>query len=237
MEERGNKNYMDEFMQIFFDQIDNIALYETVKLSLQVSLSSVFFASLVGLPLAAVIATTRFAGKRFIVIMLNTLMGLPPVVVGLLIYLLLSRAGPLGSLGILFTPSAMIIAQTILIAPIITGLARQIIENVWADYSEQLTSLGISKRSIISALLLDAKFSLMTIILAATGRALSEVGSVMIVGGNIDGVTRVMTTAIALETSKGNLNFAIMLGIILISVIFTINGIIFFIKECLESKQ
>ena len=224
-------------MQIFFDQIDNIALYETVKLSLQVSLSSVFFASLVGLPLAAVIATTRFAGKRFIVIMLNTLMGLPPVVVGLLIYLLLSRAGPLGSLGILFTPSAMIIAQTILIAPIITGLARQIIENVWADYSEQLTSLGIPKRSIISALLLDAKFSLMTIILAATGRALSEVGSVMIVGGNIDGVTRVMTTAIALETSKGNLNFAIMLGIILISVIFTINGIIFFIKEYLESKQ
>ena len=224
-------------MQIFFDQIDNIALYETVKLSLQVSLSSVFFASLVGLPLAAVIATTRFAGKRFIVVMLNTLMGLPPVVVGLLIYLLLSRAGPLGSLGILFTPSAMIIAQTILIAPIIMGLARQIIENVWTDYSEQLTSLGITKRSIIGALLLDAKFSLITIVLAATGRALSEVGSVMIVGGNIDGVTRVMTTAIALETSKGNLNFAIMLGIILISIIFTINGIIFFIKEYLESKQ
>ena len=224
-------------MQVFFDQIDNIALYETVKLSLQVSLSSVFFASLVGLPLAAVIATTRFAGKRFIVVMLNTLMGLPPVVVGLLIYLLLSRAGPLGSLGILFTPSAMIIAQTILIAPIIMGLARQIIENVWTDYSEQLTSLGITKRSIIGALLLDAKFSLITIVLAATGRALSEVGSVMIVGGNIDGVTRVMTTAIALETSKGNLNFAIMLGIILISVIFTINGIIFFIKEYLESKR
>ena len=224
-------------MQVFFDQIDNIALYETVKLSLQVSLSSVFFASLVGLPLAAAIATTRFAGKRFIVVMLNTLMGLPPVVVGLLIYLLLSRAGPLGSLGILFTPSAMIIAQTILIAPIIMGLARQIIENVWTDYSEQLTSLGITKRSIIGALLLDAKFSLITIVLAATGRALSEVGSVMIVGGNIDGVTRVMTTAIALETSKGNLNFAIMLGIILISVIFTINGIIFFIKEYLESKR
>ncbi len=224
-------------MQVFFDQINNIALYETVKLSLQVSLSSVFFASLVGLPLAALIATTRFAGKRFIVVMLNTLMGLPPVVVGLLIYLLLSRAGPLGSLGILFTPSAMIIAQTILIAPIIMGLARQIIENVWTDYSEQLTSLGISKSSIISALLIDAKFSLITIILAATGRALSEVGSVMIVGGNIDGITRVMTTAIALETSKGNLNFAIMLGIILISIIFTINGIIFFIKECLESKQ
>ncbi len=228
---------MDELTQVFFDQINNIALYETVKLSLQVSLCSVFFASIVGLPLAAVIATTNFSGKRFIVIMLNTLMGLPPVVVGLLIYLLLSRAGPLGSLGILFTPSAMIIAQTILIAPIITGLARQIIVNVWIDYSEQLTSLGVPKRSIIGALLLDVKFSLVTIILAATGRALSEVGSVMIVGGNIDGVTRVMTTAIALETSKGNLNFAIMLGIILISVIFTINGIIFFIKEYLESKQ
>ncbi|MAF81337.1 MAG: ABC transporter permease [Proteobacteria bacterium] len=228
---------MDELTQVFFDQINNIALYETVKLSLQVSLCSVFFASIVGLPLAAVIATTNFSGKRFIVIMLNTLMGLPPVVVGLLIYLLLSRAGPLGSLGILFTPSAMIIAQTILIAPIITGLARQIIVNVWIDYSEQLTSLGVPKRSIIGALLLDVKFSLVTIILAATGRALSEVGSVMIVGGNIDGVTRVMTTAIALETSKGNLNFAIMLGIILISVIFTINGIIFFIKEYLESKK
>ncbi len=224
-------------MQVFFDQINNIALYETVKLSLQVSLSSVFFASIVGLPLAAVIATTRFTGKRFIVILLNTLMGLPPVVVGLLIYLLLSRAGPLGSLGILFTPSAMIIAQTILVAPIITGLARQIIENVWTDYSEQLTSLGIPKRAIVSALLLDAKFSLVTIILAATGRALSEVGSVIIVGGNIDGVTRVMTTAIALETSKGNLNFAIMLGIILISIIFTINGIIFLLKEHIESKQ
>ncbi len=224
-------------MQAFFDQINNIALYETVKLSLQVSLSSVFFASIVGLPLAAVIATTRFSGKRFIVIMLNSLMGLPPVVVGLLIYLLLSRAGPLGSLGILFTPSAMVIAQTILIAPVIIGLSRQIIENVWIDYSEQLTSLGAPKSSIISALLFDAKFSLVTIILAATGRALSEVGSVMIVGGNIDGVTRVMTTAIALETSKGNLNFAIMLGIILISVIFIINGIIFFIKEYLESKQ
>ena len=224
-------------MQAFFDQINNIALYETVKLSLQVSLSSVFFASIVGLPLAAVIATTRFSGKRLIVIILNTLMGLPPVVIGLLIYLLLSRAGPLGSLGILFTPSAMIIAQTILIAPVITGLARQIIENVWTDYSEQLTSLGAPKSSIISALLLDAKFSLVTIILAATGRALSEVGSVMIVGGNIDGVTRVMTTAIALETSKGNLNFAIMLGTILISVVFAINGIIFFIKEYLESKQ
>ena len=129
---------MDELMQVFFDQINNIALYETVMLSLQVSLSSVFFASLIGLPLAAVIATTRFTGKRFIVIILNTLMGLPPVVVGLLIYLLLSRAGPLGSLGILFTPSAMIIAQTILIAPIIMGLARQIIENVWTDYSGQV---------------------------------------------------------------------------------------------------
>ncbi len=224
------------FIEAFFSQINNIALYETVKLSLQVSLCSVFFASAIGFPLAAVIATTSFYGKRLTIILLNTLMGLPPVVVGLLIYLLLSRAGPLGSFGILFTPSAMIIAQTILITPIVTGLSRQIIENVWIDYSEQLTSLGVPKKTIIGALLLDVKFSLVTIVLAATGRALSEVGAVMIVGGNIDGVTRVMTTAIALETSKGDLSFAIMLGIILISIIFTLNGVIFFIKEYLETK-
>ena len=224
------------FIEAFFSQINDIALYETVKLSLQVSLCSVFFASAIGFPLAAFIATTSFYGKRLTIILLNTLMGLPPVVVGLLIYLLLSRAGPLGSFGILFTPSAMIIAQTILITPIVTGLSRQIIENVWIDYSEQLTSLGVPKKTIIGALLLDVKFSLVTIVLAATGRALSEVGAVMIVGGNIDGVTRVMTTAIALETSKGDLSFAIMLGIILISIIFTLNGVIFFIKEYLETK-
>jgi len=170
------------------------------------------------------------------VVILNTLMGLPPVVIGLLIYILLSRAGPLGSLGILFTPSAMIIAQTILITPIITGLARQIIENLWIDYSEQLTSLGTSKKAIICALLLDSKLSLVTIILAAVGRALSEVGAVMIVGGNIDGVTRVMTTAIALETSKGDLSFAIALGLILIMIVFSLNGIVFLIKEFLEEK-
>ena len=228
---------MEEFSSVIFKQIDNIALYETVKLSLQVSLSSVFFATIIGLPLAAFIATTKFYGKRLVIICLNTLMGLPPVVVGLLIYLLLSRAGPLGSLGILFTPSSMIIAQTILITPIVIGLARQIIENVWLDYSEQLTSLGLPKKSIIFALLNDSKFSLVTIILAATGRALSEVGAVMIVGGNIDGVTRVMTTAIALETSKGDLSFAIVLGAILVSVIFFLNGIIFFVKEFLEGKR
>ena len=164
-------------------------------------------------------------------------MGLPPVVVGLLIYLLLSRAGPLGAFGILFTPTAMVIAQTVLLIPIIAGLARQIIETLWLDYSEQLISLGASKVSVVSALLIDTRFSLIIITLAALGRALSEVGAVMIVGGNIDGVTRVMTTAISLETSKGDLSQAILLGIVLVLTVFSLNLIVFFTKEYIERKN
>ena len=161
-------------------------------------------------------------------------MGLPPVVVGLLVYLLLSRAGPLGSLGILFTPQAMIFAQTILILPIITALSRQIIFDLWEDYRDQLTSLGASNSDAIFTLIWDARFSLLTAILAGLGRALSEVGAVIIVGGNIDGVTRVMTTAIALETSKGELNLAITLGIVLIIIILIINAVTYLIKELAE---
>lgn len=224
-------------MDGYLDNIDFEVLIETVLLSLRVSTSAVIIATVLALPIAAIVATTNFSGKKLIIIILNTLMGLPPVVVGLLIYLLLSRAGPLGTLGILFTPTAMVIAQTVLLIPIIAGLARQIIETLWLDYSEQLISLGASKASVVSALLIDTRFSLITITLAALGRALSEVGAVMIVGGNIDGVTRVMTTAISLETSKGDLSQAILLGIVLVLTVFSINLIVFFTKEYIERRN
>ena len=224
-------------MDGYLDSIDFEILIETVLLSLRVSTSAVIIATVLALPIAAVIATTNFSGKKLIIIILNTLMGLPPVVVGLLIYLLLSRAGPLGNFGILFTPTAMVIAQTVLLIPIIAGLARQIIETLWLDYSEQLISLGASKASVVSALLIDTRFSLIIITLAALGRALSEVGAVMIVGGNIDGVTRVMTTAISLETSKGDLSQAILLGIVLLLTVFSLNLIVFFTKEYIERKN
>ena len=224
-------------MDGYLDNIDFEVLMETVLLSLRVSTSAVVIATVLALPIAAIIATTNFPGKKLIIIILNTLMGLPPVVVGLLIYLLLSRAGPLGTFGILFTPTAMVIAQTVLLIPIIAGLSRQIIETLWLDYSEQLISLGASKASVVSALLIDTRFSLITITLAALGRALSEVGAVMIVGGNIDGVTRVMTTAISLETSKGDLSQAILLGIVLLLTVFSLNLIVFFTKEYIERKN
>jgi tungstate transport system permease protein len=224
-------------MDGYLDNIDFEVLIETVLLSLRVSTSAVIIATVLALPIAAIIATTNFSGKKLIIIILNTLMGLPPVVVGLLIYLLLSRAGPLGAFGILFTPTAMVIAQTVLLIPIIAGLARQIIETLWLDYSEQLISLGASKASVVSALLIDTRFSLIIITLAALGRALSEVGAVMIVGGNIDGVTRVMTTAISLETSKGDLSLAILLGIVLVLTVFSLNLIVFFTKEYIERKN
>ena len=213
---------------------ENISLYEIIFLSLKISLSSVLLATFLGLPLGSFLVVKKFPGKNIFVVLINTLMGLPPVVVGLLVYLLLSRAGPLGNLGILFTPQAMIFAQTILILPIITALSRQIIFDLWEDYRDQLTSLGASNSDAIFTLIWDARFSLLTAILAGLGRALSEVGAVIIVGGNIDGVTRVMTTAIALETSKGELNLAITLGIILIIIILIINAVTYLIKELAE---
>jgi len=206
-------------------------LVEIVLLSLRVSLSAVGIAALLGLPLGAGIAVGRFPGRQTVIVFLNALMGLPPVVVGLLVYLLLSRAGPLGPLGILFTPAAMIVAQTILILPIIAALSRQAVEDAWSEYEEQLRSLGAGRTSAAFTLLWDTRFSLLTAVLAGFGRAAAEVGAVMIVGGNIDGVTRVMTTTIALETSKGDLPLALGLGFILIAIILALNAGAYLTKE------
>jgi len=211
-------------------------LVEIVLLSLRVSLSAVAIAALLGLPLGAAIAVGRFPGRQTVVVVLNALMGLPPVVVGLLVYLLLSRAGPLGALGILFTPSAMVVAQAILILPIIAALSRQAIEDAWREYEEQLRSLGAGRVNSALTLLWDTRFSLLTTILAGFGRAAAEVGAVMIVGGNIDGVTRVMTTTIALETSKGDLPLALGLGMILIAIVIAVNAAAYLTKELAQRR-
>ncbi|HEY6241051.1 MAG TPA: ABC transporter permease [Burkholderiales bacterium] len=211
-------------------------LVEIVWLSLRVSLSAVAIAALFGLPLGAAIAVGRFPGRQTVIVFLNALMGLPPVVVGLLVYLLLSRAGPLGTLGILFTPAAMIVAQTILILPIVAALSRQAIEDAWREYEEQLRSLGAGRADAALTLLWDTRFSLLTTVLAGFGRAAAEVGAVMIVGGNIDGVTRVMTTTIALETSKGDLPLALGLGIILIVIVIAVNAAAYLTKELAQRR-
>jgi tungstate transport system permease protein len=211
-------------------------LLQIIGLSLQVSLAAVAVATVIGLPIGAVIALTRFPGRAVIVALLNGLMGLPPVVVGLVVYLLLSRAGPLGAFGLLFTPTAMVIAQTILIAPIIAALARQVIEDAWREYAEQLRSLRARLPDSVWTLIWDTRFSLVTVILAGLGRAAAEVGAVMIVGGNIDGVTRVMTTTIALETSKGDLPLALGLGIVLIGIVMLLNAAAYAIKETAQRR-
>lgn len=202
-----------------------------VLLSLRVSLMAVVIASAVALPVGAAVALWRFPGRGVVITLLNALMGLPPVVAGLMVYLLLSRAGPLGSLGLLFTPGAMVVAQVILIVPIVAALTRQVIEELWAEHGEQLQSLGVSRLRAMPTLLWDARFSLTTVVLAGFGRASAEVGAVLIVGGNIQGVTRVMTTAIALETNKGNLALALGLGIILLLLVATVNGLAHVIGE------
>lgn len=211
-------------------------LGEIVLLSLSVSLSAVAFATLLGLPLGAAIAVGRFPGRRAVIVLLNALMGLPPVVVGLVVYLLLSRAGPLGELGLLFTPGAMVVAQTILILPIIAALCRQSVEDAWREYEEQLRSLGAEGVGAALTVLWDIRFSLLTAVLAGLGRASAEVGAVMIVGGNIDGVTRVMTTTIALETSKGDLPLALGLGIVLIVIILALNAGAYLVKEAAQRR-
>jgi tungstate transport system permease protein len=208
-----------------------------VLLSLEVGLSAVLIATLVGLPLGAAIGVGRFPGRRAVVVLLNALMGLPPVVVGLFVYLMLSRAGPLGSLGILFTPPAMVIAQTILILPIIAALCRQAVEDAWSEYEEQLRSLGASRLSAALTLVWDIRFSLVTAVLAGLGRASAEVGAVMIVGGNIDGVTRVMTTTIALETSKGDLPLALALGLLLIALVIALNAAAAYVKGAAQRRH
>ena len=211
-------------------------LGEIVALSLRVSLTAVAVAAAVGLPLGALIAVSRFPARRTTIVLLNALMGLPPVVVGLIVYLLLSRAGPLGALGLLFTPAAMVIAQAILITPIIAALSRQVVEDAWLEYREQLRSLGETRLGAVTTLLWDLRFSLVTIVLAGFGRAAAEVGAVIIVGGNIDGVTRVMTTAIALETSKGDLPLALGLGIILVSIVVALNAAATLVKETAQRR-
>jgi tungstate transport system permease protein len=211
-------------------------LGDIVGLSLRVSLTAVAIAGALGLPLCALIAVSRFPARRTTIVLLNALMGLPPVVVGLLVYLLLSRAGPLGDLGLLFTPSAMVIAQAILITPIIAALTRQVVEDAWFEYREQLRSLGETRLGSVATLLWDLRFSLVTIVLAGFGRAAAEVGAVIIVGGNIDGVTRVMTTAIALETSKGDLPLALGLGVILVTIVVALNAAAYLVKETAQRR-
>jgi tungstate transport system permease protein len=199
-------------------------LIEIVRLSLLVSLSAVAFACLVGLPLGALVAVVRFPGRFITVALFNTLMGLPPVVVGLLVYMALSNAGPLGVLKLLYTPGAMIVAQGVLVTPIVVALARQVIEDLHDEYAEQFRSLVVPWGKTVAALLWDARYSLLTVALAGFGRAIAEVGAVIIVGGNIAHVTRVMTTAIALETSKGDLALALALGIVLLLIAMSVNA-------------
>ena len=202
-------------------------LMEILGLSLRVSVTAVAIATLIGLPLGALLAVVRFPGRTAFTILLNALMGLPPVVVGLVVYLLLSRAGPFGVLGLLFTPTAMIIAQVILITPIVAAIARQIVADLWRTYREQLRSLGATRRQMILTLIWDGRYQLLTAVLAGFGRAIAEVGAVMIVGGNIEHATRVLTTAIALETSKGNVDLAVGLGLVLITLSLIVNGAIY----------
>jgi tungstate transport system permease protein len=205
-------------------------LVAIVGLSLQVSLLAVACAAVIGLPLGALIAVFRFPGRQAVIVLLNALMGLPPVVAGLLIYLLLSRAGPLGELGLLFTPTAMVIAQTVLVTPIVAALTRQTIEDLDAEYAEQFRSLAVGPLHAMATLLWDGRYSLFTALLAGFGRAIAEVGAVIIVGGNIAHVTRVMTTTIALETSKGNLELALGLGIILVLLAVLVNAAVMSIR-------
>jgi len=202
----------------------NADLVEIVLLSVQVSITASVLALIIGLPIGALVAVARFAGRSVVLVVMNALMGLPPVVVGLLVYLHLSRSGPLGFLGLLYTPTAMIIAQTILITPIVAALSRQLIEDLHAEYAPLFRSLCLTRLQTMRALLWDARYSLITVALAGFGRAMAEVGAVIIVGGNIDHLTRVMTTAIALETSKGELALALALGMILLVLALVVNG-------------
>ena len=201
------------------------ALYAIVALSLYVSVSAVLLAALVALPFGAFLALVKFPGRAFVVVVVNAFMGLPPVVVGLAVYLALSRSGPLGFLGILFTPRAMIAAQALLVMPIIAALTRQTIEDLWAEYREELTALRVSPARRVATLIWDGRFSLVVALLAGFGRAAAEVGAIIVVGGNIDGFTRTMTTAIALETSKGDLPLAMGLGLVLVTIVIGVNAL------------
>lgn len=212
------------------------ALLAIVGLSLAVSLSALVLATLIGMPLGAMLALVQFPGRNVLVVLLNALMGLPPVVVGLAVYLLLSRSGPLGSFGLLFTPTAMVIAQTIIIIPIIAAPTRQTIEDLWHEYRDELTAMDVGPIGRMLTLLWDARVSLFTAGLAGFGRAAAEVGAVMIVGGNIEGFTRTMTTAVVLETSKGNLQLAMGLGVILVAIVIAINAAVWTTRAWSEQR-
>jgi tungstate transport system permease protein len=209
-------------------------LYAIVRLSLFVTFSATLIAALIGMPMGAFVALNRFPGRDALIVVLNGFMGLPPVVAGLAVFLLLSRSGPLGPLGLLFTPLAMIIVQAVLITPIIAALTRQVVEDLWAEYREELIAMGVGPADRVGTLLWDARFSLVTILLAGFGRAAAEVGAVIIVGGNIDGFTRVMTTTIALETSKGNLPLAVELGLVLIVLVMIVNALAWGVRRWSE---
>ena len=211
------------------------ALFAIVRLSLIVSLTAVTASTLIGVPFGALIALTRFRGREGVIVLLNALMGLPPVVVGLAVYLLLSRSGPLGSFGLLFTPAAMILAQTILVTPIIAALARQTIEDLWAEYRDELTAMNVGSLGRVTTLIWEGRFSLVVAVLAGFGRAAAEVGAIIIVGGNIEGFTRTMTTAIALETSKGDLSLAMSLGAVLIVIVIAVNALAWLVRSVGES--
>lgn len=220
---------MQDFAQSFMNAMALILqgdaeLWAIVALSLQVSLTAVLIAACIAMPLGAALAVARFRGRGAVIVLLNALMGLPPVVVGLIVYLMLSNSGPLGVLQLLYTPTAMIVAQVLLVTPIIAAITRETIEALAYEYGEQLQSLGVSKLGSVPTLLFDARYALMTAFLAGFGRAIAEVGAVIIVGGNINHVTRTMTTTIALETSKGNLALALALGTILILLAIFVNA-------------
>ena len=205
-------------------------LMEIIGLSLRVSLTALLIACMIGFPLGALVATSRFRGRSALLLLMNALMGLPPVVVGLIVYLHLSNVGPLGWLQLLYTPTAMIIAQTLLITPIVAALSRQVLEDLHEEYAEQFQSLAVPRMTAVQALIWDARYSLLTVALAGFGRAIAEVGAVIIVGGNIDHLTRVMTTAIALETSKGDLPLALALGIILLIIALVVNALVMAVR-------
>ena len=205
-------------------------LIEVFFLSFKVTIIALFISCFIGLPLGTFLATQRFKGRNLLIGIINSLMSLPPVVVGLFVYINLSRSGPLGWLGILYTPTAMIIAQIILILPIIAGLTTQIIEDLQENYNDLFISLVTPKVTTIKAYIIDARYSLITVVLAGLAKGISEVGAVIIVGGNIDHLTRVMTTTITMETSKGELSLALALGIILLTTSITINLIVTYKK-------
>ena len=211
-------------------------LLEIVGLSLRVSLTALAIGALLGLPLGAWLAVVDFRGRSALIIALNALMGLPSVVVGVLVYLALSRSGPLGSYGLLFSPAAMVVAQSVLVVPLIAAVTRQIVEDAWRDYAPELSVIGVGRLQAAGLLLADCRFSVSVALLAGLGRAMSEVGAVMIVGGNIDGYTRVMTTAIALETSKGDLALSIALGLVLMTIILGLNITVHFVRSWAQRR-